>query len=276
MKVLSGGVSADVVLGDDGLVRKRFLPRLKVEALWESDPRRVFREIDSLKAWARIVGPESVPAVLEVDPTSYGYTMPYSPGPSWKDLLLEGDVRRSIAHELGRRLSLVHRKPDAEAARALAGPGFFPELRVEPYYETVKRRHPDLPIATDFVAETLVHGDYSPKNILVHAGGLWVLDHEVAHWGDPCFDLAFMLNHLLIKAFIRADARYRDAARAFLDAYGPSPALEAKTLRHLAALMLARVDGKSPLAYLSEDDRRRLRELARRRCLEPVATLAAW
>lgn len=276
MKVLSGGVSADVVLGDDGLVHKRFLPRLKVEALWESDPRRVFREIDSLKAWARIVGPESVPAVLSVDPTTYSYTMPYSPGPSWKDLLLDGEVRRSIAHELGRRLALVHRTPDVEAARALAGPGFFPELRVEPYYETVRRRHPDLPIPTDFAAETLVHGDYSPKNVLVHAGGLWVLDHEVAHWGDPCFDLAFMLNHLLIKAFIREDARYRDAARAFLDAYGPSPALEAKTARHVAALMLARVDGKSPLAYLGEDDRRRLRAFARRRLLEPVATLAAW
>ena len=276
MKTLSGGVSADVVLGDDGLVHKRFLPRLKVEMLWESDPRRVFREIDSLKAWSRIVGPEAVPAVLDVDPTTYSYTMPFAPGPSWKDLLLEGEVRLSIAHELGRRLSLVHRKPDVEAARALAGPGFFRELRVEPYYETVMRRHPDLPIAADFTAETLVHGDYSPKNILVHAGGVWVLDHEVAHWGDPAFDLAFMLNHLLIKAFIRADGRYRDAARTFLDAYGPSTSLEAKTLRHLAVLMLARVDGKSPLAYLSDDDRRRLRAFARRRILEPVAALKDW
>jgi tRNA A-37 threonylcarbamoyl transferase component Bud32 len=276
MKVLSGGVSADVVLGDDGLVHKRFLPRLKVAMLWESDPRRVFREIDSLKAWSRIVGPDCVPAVLEVDPTTYSYKMPFAPGPSWKDLLLEGDVRLSIAHELGRRLALVHRKPDVEAARALAGPGFFPELRVEPYYETVKLRHPDLPIPTDFTSETLVHGDYSPKNILVHADGIWVLDHEVAHWGDPAFDLAFMLNHLLIKAIIRSDARYRDAARAFLDAYGPSTSLEARTLRHLAVLMLARVDGKSPLAYLSDDDRRRLREFSRRRILEPVSTLAAW
>ena len=67
MKVLSGGVSADVVLGDDGLVHKRFLPRLKVEMLWESDPRRVFREIDSLKAWSRIAGPETVPSVLDVE-----------------------------------------------------------------------------------------------------------------------------------------------------------------------------------------------------------------
>jgi aminoglycoside phosphotransferase (APT) family kinase protein len=276
MKVLSGGVSGDVVLTDEGVVRKQFLPRLKVAMEWLSDPRRVFREIDSLRAWSRIVGPESVPQVLSVEPELYTYTMTYAEGPSWKDQLMAGEVRRSIAHELGRRLALVHRRPDAEAARALAGPGFFPELRVEPYYETTAKRHPDLPIRADFTSETLVHGDYSPKNILVHKDGLWVLDHEVAHWGDPVFDLAFMLNHLLIKAFIFADGRYGDAARTFLDAYGPAPALEARTMYHVAVMMLARVDGKSPLAYLTEEQRTRIRSLARRRILEPVDRLARY
>ena len=276
MKVLSGGVSGDVVLTDEGHVRKQFLPKLKVAQEWLSDPRRVFREIDSLRAWGRIAGPETVPQVLSIEPASFAYTMTYAEGPSWKDLLLAGEVRRSVAHELGRRLALVHRRPDAEAARTLAGPGFFVELRVEPYYHAVARRHPDLSIRADFTSETLVHGDYSPKNILVHKDGLWVLDHEVAHWGDPAFDLAFMLNHLLIKAFIRGDARYGDAARAFLDAYGPAPALEARTLYHVAVMMLARVDGKSPLAYLGEDERSRLRALARRRIQEPVSTLGRY
>jgi len=276
MRVLSGGVSGDVVLTDEGTVRKQFLPKLKVAMEWLSDPRRVFREIDSLRAWGRIVGPDAVPQVLSVEPQTYTYTMTYAEGPSWKDLLMAGEVRRSIAHELGRRLSLVHRKPDAEAARALAGQGFFPELRVEPYYETTAKRHPDLPIRADFTRETLVHGDYSPKNILVHRDGLWVLDHEVAHWGDPAFDLAFMLNHLMIKAMIFADARYSDAARAFLDAYGPDPALEARTMYHLAVLMLARVDGKSPLAYLSEEQRGRIRSHARGRILEPVDRLSRY
>jgi len=273
MKVLAGGVSGDVVLTDEGHVRKQFLPRLKVQMEWLSDPRRVFREIDSLRAWGRIVGYEAVPQVLSVEPESFAYTMTYAEGPSWKDQLLAGEVRVSVARELGRRLALVHRGPDAEAARALAGQGFFHELRVDPYYETVKARHPDLPIRTDFSRETLVHGDYSPKNILVHKDGLWVLDHEVAHWGDPAFDLGFMLNHLLIKAFIFADSRYRDAARAFLDAYGPDPKLEAWTMYHVAVMMLARVDGKSPLAYLTEEHRTRLRAHARRRILEPAATL---
>ena len=276
MKVLSGGVSGDVVLTDEGHVRKQFLPKLKVAMEWLSDPRRVFREIDSLRAWGRIVGPESVPQVLAVEPESFAYTMTYAEGPSWKDQLMAGEVRVSIAHELGRRLALVHRKPDADAARTLAGQGFFYELRVEPYYETTARRHPDLPIRADFTRETLVHGDYSPKNILVHKDGIWVLDHEVAHWGDPVFDLGFMLNHLMIKAFIFADSRYGDAAQAFLDAYGAEPALEARTMVHLAVLMLARVDGKSPLAYLSEEQRIRLRAHARRRILQPVDRLAKF
>jgi len=98
----------------------------------------------------------------------------------------------------------------------------------------------------------------------------------VAHWGDPAFDLAFMLNHLVIKAFIFADSRYRDAAQAFLDAYGPSAPLEAKTMRHLAVLMLARVDGKSPLAYLTEEQRGRLRAAAIRRILDPVERLGRF
>jgi len=110
----------------------------------------------------------------------------------------------------------------------------------------------------------------------VHKDGIWVLDHEVAHWGDPAFDLAFMLNHLLIKAFIFADSRYRDAARAFLEAYAPSAELEARTLTHVAILMLARVDGKSPLAYLSEEQRTRLRAHARRRILQPVDRLSRF
>jgi aminoglycoside phosphotransferase (APT) family kinase protein len=276
VKVLSGGVSGDVILTDEGHVRKQFLPQLKVAMEWLSNPARVFREIDSLKAWSRIVGPDAVPQVLSVEPATYSYTMTYAEGPSWKDLLMAGEVRRSIAHELGRRLALVHAKPDAEAERTLAGPGYFPELRVEPYYETTAKRHPDLNIVADFVPRTLVHGDYSPKNILVHKDGLWVLDHEVAHWGDPVFDLAFMLNHLLIKAYIFADARYRDAAQVFLDAYGPDPVLEARTMYHLAVLMLARVDGKSPLAYLTDEQRIRIRELSRRRILEPVDRLSKY
>jgi aminoglycoside phosphotransferase (APT) family kinase protein len=273
MKILSGGVSGDVVLTDQGNVRKQFLPKLKVQMEWLSDPRRVFREIDSLRAWGRIAGQDGVPQILSVEPESFAYTMTYAEGTSWKDQLLGGDVRSSIAHELGRRLALVHRHPDPEAARALAGPGYFHSLRVEPYYLTVRLRHPELPIRTDFAEKTLVHGDYSPKNILVHPGGLWVLDHEVAHWGDPAFDLAFMLNHLLIKAMIFSDSRYRDAAQAFLDAYGPDPELEAWTMYHVAVLMLARVDGKSPLAYLTEEEKIRLRAHACRRIREPAPKL---
>ena len=48
-------------------------------------------------------------------------------------------------------------------------------------------------------AAALVHGDVSPKNILVGPAGPVFLDAECAWYGDPAFDLAFCLNHLLLK-----------------------------------------------------------------------------
>ena len=271
MKVLSGGVSGDVVLMDDGRVRKQFLPKLKVPMEWLSDPRRVFREIDSLRAWGRIAGADIVPQILSVEPESFAYTMTYAEGPSWKDQLLGGEVRCSIARELGRRLALIHRKPDAEAARALMGQGFFYELRVDPYYETVRKRHPDLPIRTDFARVTLVHGDYSPKNILIHQEQLVLLDHEVIHFGDPAFDLGFALTHLLAKANHLPAMRgiFTEAAALFWRTYRETAAplaqisgFENRAARHTLACLLARVDGRSPLEYLTSTERSRQREAA--------------
>ena len=73
----------------------------------------------------------------------------------------------------------------------------FDQLRVEPFYRTVSGvarswRRPSRPLTTRMEAThvCLVHGDYSPKNVLV-GDGLWVIDFEVAHFGDPAFDLAF-------------------------------------------------------------------------------------
>src|SRR5204863_7355176 len=103
MKVLSGGVSGDVVLTDEGHVRKQFLPKLKVAMEWLSDPRRVFREIDSLRAWGRIVGPEAVPQVLSVEPECFAYTTTYVEDPSWKDQHMGRQVRASIERDLRRR-----------------------------------------------------------------------------------------------------------------------------------------------------------------------------
>jgi aminoglycoside phosphotransferase (APT) family kinase protein len=106
-----------------------------------------------------------------------------------------------------------------------------------------------------------VHGDYSPKNMLVRGDHIFLIDFEVVHWGDPAFDSGFLVNHLLLKALHqpRFCRLYIEAAREFwwalaagLGAAGDSD-FEPMTVRHLGALMLARIDGKSPVEYIRDE-----------------------
>lgn len=149
----------------------------------------------------------------------------------------------------------------------------------------------------------LVLADFSPKNILVHTRGLTLVDFETAHAGDPAFDLGFFLSHLWLKAvraawaaergeaFLSRFADFEALGRAFLDAYTaaagpdavalpdwpqffvqddglPHPAIT-PSARHLAACVLARVDGKSPVDYLDPTAQGIARTVARRALLPP-------
>ncbi|MGH9430228.1 MAG: aminoglycoside phosphotransferase family protein, partial [Terriglobia bacterium] len=100
----------------------------------------------------------------------------------------------------------------------------------------------------------------------------------VVHWGDPAFDSGFLLNHLLLKAIHQPQFAklYLSAAGAFWRslAAGIEPAggedLELMTIRHLGALMLARVDGKSPVEYIqNEATKGHVRSVGKRILLEP-------
>ncbi|MEF8856196.1 MAG: phosphotransferase, partial [Haloplanus sp.] len=130
-------------------------------------------------------------------------------------------------------------------------------------------------------SRTLVHGDYSPKNVLVDRSDdpvPWILDFEVAHWGDPAFDAAFMLNHLFIKSIYNHDrhAAYADAADRFWTAYDRAAEwdIERETVAELAVLMLARVDGKSPVEYVDRAVAEALRRVAKRTLRGDAETLA--
>jgi 5-methylthioribose kinase len=131
---------------------------------------------------------------------------------------------------------------------------------------------------------TLVHGDYSPKNIFVFPGHVLTLDFEVAHFGDPAFDSAFCLNHLLLKAmnFAERAAAYLDAARSFWRTYtqrlAPQLAreIEVATVRELGCLLLARIDGKSKVEYITEEAiRDRVRHIARHILLKQETSLGS-
>lgn len=293
-RVLGGGVSnvvLEVVAGDDRMVVKQPLGNLDVEDDWPAEVDRVHNEAAAARAYRDAIAgdtPVRVPAIRFEDPEEHVIVMDAAPrgATMWKADLLDGVVRPRIAGRVGTVLGTVQSAAaDNEALEAqFADETPFIQLRIDPYHRTVARRHPDLaePIESEIarildVRRTLVHGDYSPKNVLVDGGPereLWVLDFEVAHWGDPAFDPAFMLNHLFIKSVYNADkqATYHDAAMSFWNAYDQAVEWDVceAVVRELGILMLARVDGKSPVEYLrNESVKNALRAVARRAIERP-------
>jgi aminoglycoside phosphotransferase (APT) family kinase protein len=214
------------------------------------------------------------------DPEHHLLAMKAVPQPheNWKAMLLAGRVDLGHVEQFGKLLAQVHRKAweqRDELAAVFDDRTFFESLRVEPYYEYTATQVPEAaPFLSRLVADTrmrritLVHGDYSPKNILVHRGRLVLLDHEVIHWGDPAFDVGFAFAHLLSKAHHLAGAR-QDFQRAALEfwihyedgiAQPPWAAqLTEHAARHTLGCLLARVAGRSTLEYLSPDQRARQR-----------------
>jgi aminoglycoside phosphotransferase (APT) family kinase protein len=280
---LAGGVSSDIWRVDlprRSVCVKRALARLKVAAEWHAPLSRNTFEW----AWLRFAAehePQAVPQPLAHDAEAGLFAMSFlapEQHPVWKRHLLAGEVDVGFAGAVGALLGRLHQ---ASAGRPEIAAAFdtldnFHALRLEPYLLATARRHPDLQAPLIELAErtaatrrALVHGDVSPKNILVGPCGPVLLDAECAWYGDPAFDLAFCLNHLLLKTLVvpardaLADAfatfveRYFEAAR-----FEPRVELEARAARLLPALLLARVDGKSPVEYLL--DRPALQDVVRR------------
>jgi len=285
LTVLPGGVSGRTVLvewpDDRGRVFKQALSKLRVAVDWFSDPARVHREALGLRHLARLAPPGSVPAVVFEDAREHVLGMEAVPRPhdNWKSLLLAGRLAAEHVRQFGRWLGTVHRRSwseRAELAPAFDDRSFFESLRVEPYYQYTATRVPAAAAFLDELVATtrarrlaLVHGDYSPKNVLVHAGQLVVLDYEVIHWGDPAFDLGFGLTHLLSKAHHVRDRRaaFGRAAsqffRVYVEALGDVPwvgDLEPHAVRHALGCLLARACGRSPLEYLDAAGRERQRD----------------
>jgi tRNA A-37 threonylcarbamoyl transferase component Bud32 len=289
---LSGGVSGDVVAvagPDVALVVKRALSRLRVDEEWLADPNRILTEAAALRVAGELL-PGHVPPVLDVDPTRRTIVIGRAePGAhEWKTDLLAGVVDVAVARRLGEMLAAWHAGTEGrtEIAAEFASTVAFEQLRIDPFHRWVARRHPDLAPAIDTVVERmgsrrtcLVHGDFSPKNVLLGPATTWVLDWEVAHYGDPSFDVAFLLAHLLCKTLHRPNraTEYRRAATEFQAAYRDGvahtglPADEAHLTAQTACLLLARMDGKSPVPYLDGAARARGRALARALLADPAA-----
>jgi len=297
VRELSGGVS-NVVLRVDltdrpSFVIKQCRERLRVAMDWRARLDRIWAERAALDVLGALLPPGTVPQVHFEDRPNYLFAMTCAPDDSetWKTHLMNGQVDPRIAGRLGTILGTIHTEAPThpELRGTLADASLFDELRLDPYYRTIARAHPEVaPRIEALIAamdvppdeRTLVLGDFSPKNILVHSGGLILLDFECAHGGDATFDIGFFLSHLMLKTLHMAggkpDARQRfvDLTLRFWDSYleriGTGtwrPAgLVPRAIGHAAACVLARVDGKSPVEYLDPAGQ----ELARRLAFEAL------
>lgn len=294
---LLGGVSCDVWRVDAPgrcLAVKRALPRLRVAALWEAQVSRSEHEWKWLN-FARDIVPRSVPRPLAHDPQRGMVAMEFlDPDrfPVWKQLLLGGVIDPGVATSVAGILARIHAASAGNAAIASefnARKTFF-ALRIEPYLLEAARRNPAVAARLQDLADTtlateiaLVHGDVSPKNILIGEEGPVFLDAETAWYGDPAFDVAFCLNHLLLKCLARPQwtEYYLACFEKFVSRYLSSvawenaAALQQRAVHLLLALLLARVDGKSPVEYLTEPDRSFARTVCCRWLAEPQENLGA-
>ncbi len=281
---LAGGVSCDVWRVDAGgraICLKRALPRLRVATLWEAPVARSTHEWRWMRFACGVV-PGSIPQPLAHDPERGLLAMEYlDPAgfPVWKQLLLQGEASSETARSVAAILARLHAASagNPEVAAQFDTDDAFHALRVEPYLLEAGRRNPAVAGMLYDLAETtmgthlaLVHGDVSPKNILVGPSGPVFLDAETAWYGDPAFDLAFCLNHLLLKCLARPvwSDNYLACFQGFESRYLSSVSWEApiglarRAMRLLPALLLARVDGKSPVEYLDERNRSFVRDTA--------------
>ncbi len=285
--VLAGGVSNKTVYValDSGAswVIKQCLAKLRVQVDWFTSPERIHREAEALRVLPDLIGPGRTPGLIDSDREAHVLVMQAVPQPhrNWKHMLLAGELHDDHVRQFGAMLAALH---SASAARLadyempFADRSFYEALRLEAYYGFAAQQAPGAAAFYDsLLAETraqylsLVHADYSPKNVLVRGDQLILLDHETMHIGDPAFDIGFSMTHLLSKAHhvVGSRAGFAQAARLHWATYqqhstadfARTPAYEARAVRHVLGCLLARVDGRSPLEYLRTEERDRQRRV---------------
>jgi len=297
---LSGGVSNIVLLVEiasrgESFVVKQARGRLRVKEEWLCPVERIWREVDVLQVCGDLLrqSPQAnheliieVPRVLWEARDNYAYAMTAAPTEhqTWKERLLAGETSPALAAACGKLLGQLHAGSwgSAMLAKRLEDRSFFDQLRLDPYYRQIARVHADLAPAVERLIDSvwkhrccLVHGDFSPKNLLVWPAHVMLIDFEVGHYGDPAFDLGFFLTHLVLKGvwagprrheYLALAARFWQTYRATLEMTVDAATLavlESRTMWNLAGCMLARVDGKSPVDYLAAEQQAVIRSIAR-------------
>ena len=280
---LSGGVSAlvfKITTPDQTFILKQACKQLRVKDLWLSDPARIEREFIFLSAFKSLAQNSYLTEPLWHDNQNHVLAMSLAPAPAtaWKtDLLgkIADPVRAMQAADL---LAAIHNKGGSlkKTFPGLLDKTIFQQLRIEPFYERLALQFPEYSVKINSLRNallegnaTLCHGDFSPKNLLLHPNGITLVDHETAHFGDFTMDLGLFLAHLVLKCIYAKSNRssYAELIRSFLNAYQNNLGkcdlnLQQSALGHLGVVLLTRVSGTSQVDYLDETQKQEARMLA--------------
>lgn len=284
IKPLAGGVSSDIAavkIGEHQYCVKFALPKLKVTADWQVPVHRNRAEYEWLQ-FAASIAPKSAVRLHGRSDKLHGFVMDYIDGDSvylWKTALLSAQENQDEAGQVGQLMGEIHKRSTKSSfnAASFQNQDDFYSIRIEPYLVFTASKHPGLAKPLSNLAknlhnsnQVLVHGDISPKNILFRDGIPIILDAECATMGDASFDVAFCLNHLILKAIhlpgstqqlLESVLQLWQAYQSSID-WEQADKLEARVCQLLPALMLARIDGKSPVEYLNSDKQALVREIA--------------
>jgi 5-methylthioribose kinase len=273
-------------------VLKQSRPQLRTRDAWFSDIARIWRERDAMQLLRPLMPAGVVPEILWSDEENFAFAMSHAPAPfrNWRTVLLSGEVDLALGETAGRLLGAIHEHTARriDSLDAFSDRTVFEQLRVEPFYLRVRKRCPDVADALEPLIERcrterlgLSHGDFSPKNLLLHSSGFTLVDYETCHVGDVTFDLGFFLCHLMLKSVYVSRSRevFHDLTRSFWRGYSETVSFAPKTklinagIGHLGGCLLARVDGASPAPYLTDEAHRdAIRRLARGILRERPAT----
>lgn len=273
---LSGGVSSivwKIVLKNNRWVMKQALRKLKVKEDWFSDVERIHREHEVMDALCDFVPKGSIPKILHVDYINHIYMMTYAEeAKSWKDILMNGNFSASVTKNAAYLLHEIHYHSNGindEDKAKFQDQKYFIQLRVEPFHRFLIQKYPELSSSIQKLIDEvtlqkicLVHGDFSPKNILVKKdNNITLIDFEVAHWGNPVFDIAYCIGHLMLKGwYLKKHIRILGLIEVFLTEYGREVN---NLIPHLGLMLLARMDGKSPISYITDENmKNRIRKVA--------------
>jgi aminoglycoside phosphotransferase (APT) family kinase protein len=277
IKPLSGGVSSkvwNISTSRYSWVLKQALEKLQVEAEWYADITRIHREHEVMKALFPLLPNRTVPEVVHTDYVHHVYVMTAAAegAPTWKEVMMNGHFSKSHAANAAGLLRTLHEQSSnlQKSDRAkFEEQTYFEQLRIAPFHRHVSLQYPELaPFIEEIISELtltkecLVHGDFSPKNILLEKHNPVLIDYEVAHWGNPVFDVAFCLCHLMLKGWhLNKQKEAIALIETFLENYDRKLH---NLVSHLGLMLLARMDGKSPVAYIRHEELRdKIRHVAR-------------